>query len=762
MLLGMLLCLWTSSARAWVLQVPQNADFATLPQGRVLCGPVPEGWILDATRKQLKPKPETAVGQTLLVAIAQQDGACSTAAVEEATLIVTGDLPVVDPNSVTVGIDSGRLEVRGTGLEGMHIGYMVNDKSGDDVCLNVLHDGDRDLCALNIDRNLPADPRRIELHWAPRGGRVGPQVVTYDKHGDALSPDATKLPVARVLISRMFPDARMVDVAHGSGKVQLVHPEAVSGADCGAGARCEIHPEGLVIVSLPAAAPKLIVRLTLAPRVFYTRGDVFDTVVGDTLTVLRCPATMVSGEPLRNVDELKVLLKLDPACAGDVQHLRFTANADQAEVQHVESMPDGVYVLLWVGRVVSDRLTMVVSREDGSVIAVSSEKTTGVPPLMTTLSLSGFGEVDFIPRNRPALVSVSHVAGKGELVPISLPGAYVVTRSEEGYMVRGVYASGGFAALRFGYRVAGVPPAFADTDFGEVTDPVQRPIREASIPAPIGASSVTPQAIVELYCKDADDKLQLIGPGTPVHIPFKQRDSCRLILHHERIPAESGEQRLDVEISVTTVAGADRGEAHLTEHLVMRHAPDTDLVWIRGAKEQFDRISIRITHVIDETLYDSASRRRLELPSSQWTVVTENARFKFYATAAIPASLYRFSSDSAGSGPLSLNLGLLSRLTWLDSDGHEGLLAIEAGMMGMALADQVQRQLAIVTGLGVAIPLGNANTASQAAVNIHMWLAYTVGKLRSPDVDGMPGKVLSSWAFVFGPSITVGSIGTLL
>ena len=60
-------------------------------------------------------------------------------------------------------------------------------------------------------------------------------------------------------------------------------------------------------------------------------------------------------------------------------------------------------------------------------------------------------------------------------------------------------------------------------------------------------------------------------------------------------------------------------------HFVLRHAKDVDLVWIRGAKEQFDRINVRITHIIDESLFDSDSRRRLELPSSQWTVVTENA-----------------------------------------------------------------------------------------------------------------------------------------
>ncbi|MEY4581554.1 MAG: hypothetical protein RL701_6257 [Pseudomonadota bacterium] len=764
-LLACALCVWTPQAHAWVLQIPKGGEFATFPKGRVLCGPAPQGFAVDATRHKVKPKDDTPVGQALAVVLAQSEEACKTAAVEDSTLIVTGDHPRIDPNSVTVAIDAGRLELRGDGLEGVRIGFSADDKSGDDVCLNVTRDKERDVCALNIDRSLPADPHRIELRWGAPGARASAaaDVITYDKNGDALAPEQTRLAVARLLISRMIPEARMVDVARGVGKVALIHPEAVSGADCGVG-RCETNAEGLMVTSVPASASKLAVKLQLSPRVFFSRGDLLDNVIGETLTVLRCPVTMVSGEPLRNVDELNVLLRLDPACSPDVNKLHFVANAEPSEIVRVETMPDGVYVLLWIGRVSSERLTVVVSREDGSVLSVVSERTAGVPAVMATLSLAGFGEIQFIPRNRAALVNVSHIAGKGELVPVSVPGAYVVTRGQDGYQVRGVYAAGGYAALRFAYRIAGVPDAFADTDFGQIVDPVQRPIREASIPAPIGASSVTDRALVELFCKDSTGKLTLIGPGSPVHIPFRERDSCRLVLHRERIPAESGEQRLDVDISVTSVSGGERSDAHLSEHFLLRHADEREVMWIRGARDQFDRINVRITHIIDESLFDNDVRRRLELPSSQWTVVTENAAFKFYATAAIPASLYRFTGRDKGSGTLALNLGLLGRLTWLDDDGHEGLLALEAGTMGMGLADSTNRLLAIVAGLGISIPLGNANQATQAAVNIHMWLSYTIGSpSNAATVDMMDtDQSVSHWAFVFGPSITVGSIGALL
>jgi len=110
---------------------------------------------------------------------------------------------------------------------------------------------------------------------------------------------------------------------------------------------------------------------------------------------------------------------------------------------------------------------------------------------------------------------------------------------------------------------------------------------------------------------------------------------------------------------------------------------------------------------------------------------------------------------------------VLSRLTWLDANGHEGLLGVELGMMAMGLATDRSRQLAAVGGLGIAIPLSNANSATQAAVNIHAWLSYTFGTQRAAVLDsaGTPTGTqltLSHWAFVFGPSITVGSLGALL
>jgi hypothetical protein len=753
-------CLSPALAHAWVLQMPANSEFATLPQGRVLCGPVPEGFQADASRRRIRSKADVAPGHSVTTSLAQHSGACATDAREPTTLIVTGELPAFDASSVTVLLDAGRLELRGNGLENVRIGWMSETKhDGSDVCVGVTKEKDHEVCAVSIDKDLPADPRKIELRWAPPYGRIALDAVIYDRSGEPLAKDQLGLSIARLTITRMFPDVPMVNVASGEGRVPLVHPEAVSGVECGA-VRCELMPDGILVGSVPAAAPSVTIRLRLSPRVFASRGDLLESFVSERLSVLRCPMSLVSGMPLRNADELRVLVRLAPECVGDVHRLRWTANGDPLEMLAVESQPDSVFVLLHVGRISNDRLSVVAAREDGSVLAVVSSQTTELPPLMATLALPQYGEIEFIPRNRDAVVTITHVGGQGRLVPISVPGAYLVSRGEDGFHIRGVYGAGGYAALRFAYRVEGLPASFQDVDFALVIDPVQRPLREASVPLPIGGTSLTKHPIVELYCVREKGQLSWMEPGLSHHIPFDNRDSCRLLIHRERIPREAGEQRLDIEVTVNAVGGEPRNDAKAMHHLVLRNGPDRDVIWLRGAKQQFDRYTVNVTHVVNEALFMIDRGPQLQLPSSQWTIITEDADFRFYATAAIPASLYRF-SDDLGTGPLSLNFGVLSRFTWLDENGHEGLVGLESGVMGMGLATD-QDQLAIVLGLGIAIPLGNANTIAQAAINIHAWLAYSLGKNHTEDPETMERVTLNPWAFVFGPSITVGSLGAFL
>ncbi len=163
-----------------------------------------------------------------------------------------------------------------------------------------------------------------------------------------------------------------------------------------------------------------------------------------------------------------------------------------------------------------------------------------------------------------------------------------------------------------------------------------------------------------------------------------------MVIHRERFKPEDGTQDLTLDIDVTKVDDTPRADAHVTERMVLRPAAEPRIVWIKGVKGQFDRVTIRIAHVADDVRYVGSHRDRTSLPAAQWTLVVGQGHLRFYATAAIPTGLFHI---IAPSGVLTLNFGALSRLTWLDREGHEGLVGLELGAMGDRLGVDGQRHL---------------------------------------------------------------------
>ena len=419
-LFGLLL---TRNASALSIQAPAGGATIALPADRLLCTNPPDGWTADATRKHLKPPATGRIGQTSDVTLASTSAGCTNGNADPATLIVTGPLPVIDVQSVTLSVDAGRLEVRGDGLEGMLVSWRSDVRAGADRCLNVGKANGRDVCALDVDRKLPADPRAIVLRWAPRGGRADADSVTYDQAGAALTDEQSKLPVAKILVSRVFGTNNTVDVSSGEGRVNLVHPEAVSSVDCGT-SRCDnerggIHGAGrsgdddeperppASHTSRPSRARRRagrrVDRDALGPAL-----PADDGVRG---------ADAQRGQPQRaraarpDVRQGQGGIKMDRGRRAGGSGPRRDAPRWRLKFLPVRDRTNS-----------GDRLTLVATRQDdGSVLAVASEKTWESPPLRTSLSLPSFGDIDFIPKNRPAVLTVSPVLRTGRLVPISVP-----------------------------------------------------------------------------------------------------------------------------------------------------------------------------------------------------------------------------------------------------------------------------------------------------------------------------------------------------
>ena len=177
---------------------------------------------------------------------------------------------------------------------------------------------------------------------------------------------------------------------------------------------------------------------------------------------------------------------------------------------------------------------------------------------------------------------------------------------------------------------------------------------------------------------------------------------------------------------------------------------------MQGVTGQFDRVVVRVSHEADEAHYVGASEIRTGAPAAQWSAILGTGVARLYGTTTIPTGLYRL-SDNEHSGVLSLNFGVLSRLTWLDSEGHEGFLGLEAGVLVMGLANSESNtgesltQVGGVVGLGLSVPIANPSTTTQASINLHAWYEFDITS--SGDSDA------GRHAIIFGPSISIGNVG---
>jgi hypothetical protein len=329
-------------------------------------------------------------------------------------------------------------------------------------------------------------------------------------------------------------------------------------------------------------------------------------------------------------------------------------------------------------------------------------------------------------------------------------------------LVRGDDNAGGFVTLRFGYRVDGLPPELEGVDLAVISERVQRAVREASVPAPFSTTADGNEPLAELICADAHGRQVRVAPSRPFTLPYQAKDSCRVIIHRERIKPEMGLQEVVLDVEVSKANGTRRTDASFSERMILAPGGEARVIPLKGGTDQFDRILVRISHVLDESRYALSPTTRQGLPAVQWPMAIEGGRLRLYATAAIPAGLYRMNKPT---GQLTLNFGILSRITWLDQRGHEGLFGAEVGLMGMGL---IQRPgpnsvdypptLGAVGGFGIRVPLGDG----AAAVGVHIWAAYEFReRVQYKDAAGQL-KNASHWAFIFGPSISIGDVGTNL
>ncbi|RKH01875.1 hypothetical protein D7X32_18805 [Corallococcus carmarthensis] len=744
-----------AATAAPVVQLPEGGRAVeVIPKG-VLCGPVRGGWVLEG--RTLKPPTRAEENsRTLELKVADDEAGCATAT-DTVVVVATGPFPRIDSASTTFYPDDGRLELKGTGLKNVAIAWSGTPRGedpktasldGEDACLEPNAPNE---CAVPLTPGLPTD---ATLSWVPPYGRRGAGVSTYDANGRFLDDEYFRLRPGRTVLTRPLVQSSGVDLSKGPGYASVTHSEAVASVDCGT-ARCEVTEGAVSIRNVPGLNPTVTLRLRLVPRVFFAKGDALETSVTETLPVLACPLTAVEGTVLRDAEDSGLVMRLDPACAHDPRGLMWTVNGARVRVERVVKAQDGTYVLLRTSGTNEPQVTVtaITSRVDGTVVASETADTKPVPDPRATLELPGHGTIDFVPTNRPAEVTVASNGGLGRFVLRPLGGAYTVTTRESATLIQGEATAGGFVSLRFGYRLPTLPAELATSDLFLTNERVQRAVREASVPTNV-------ENLVEFICADKEGNDEKLTPSRPHRVDYAMRNTCRVIIHRERLTPEEGNQEITLRITVTKSDNSTRGESSVDQRLFLRPKGEVRVIPVQGNLGQYDRILVQVAHVADESRYALSTVDRTGLPSAQWTAIVRGGMFRLYTMATIPAGLYRATQPT---GQLAINFGVLSRLALLNNEGQERLLGIELGLMGLGLVPQsgdiqFPPTLAAVLGLGLRVPIGPG-----AAVGAQAWIAreFRGDITRRTNGDPNTDTVVpsSKWSFIFGPSISVGNVG---
>lgn len=742
-------------ARAETLEAPLGGAPLPLGEGRVACGRAPGGWSVEDGGKLVRPPTAvSAVGNVVELRIAATVGACarSTASVK---LVATAAWPAIQRGAFTLAIDEGRLTGRGRSLAGVAVSWPANGALASSTCSDPARDGDAETCTWSVPKTIPADPQASVLRWWPAGASVSDDAIVFDAKGKRAPPETFIVTPNRVELMNVLPPRPSVDVSSGVGRVSLVHPEVVEGVDCKA-VRCSLNNGILEVQAPPAAITAVDVQFRLAAHVFDVRKTPPEAQPVVRVPILRCPMEVASGLPLRGVDGARLVVRLEGACMQDVASLGFLVDTREVDVGTVVRAKNAAYVVLEVGTLRSPEITVMAvrGRGDGSVVALSRTETRLPPVVRSVLEIPGFPPIDFIPRNRPAIVHVPRAPG-GELVLRSMPDVYDARIANGVTSVQGNITAEGLVALQFGYRAPGLPTPLDQLDLAVLTDALQRGVKEVNIPAPM-------EPLVDVVCVDPTGLVTRAQPGIPLRMPFAARSGCRVIVHRERLSPAYGTQKLTLEIEVTKADGSARAGAGISKTLVVRHGTEPVVAWIKGVEAPFDRIIVRLSHVADEAHYLGALEIITDEPGVQWSVAFPGGYVRLYATTVIPTGLYRFGvgeHGSTSSGPLTISVGALSRFTWLDRSGKEGLLGLEAGVLAFGLAGDVAPatgrslfQIGAVAGLGLSLPIVNAGGAAQASINLHVWFEQVL--------SGSGGsRNLSDRAIIFGPSISLGNVG---
>ncbi|HET6346924.1 MAG TPA: hypothetical protein VFH51_18460, partial [Myxococcota bacterium] len=472
-------------------------------------------------------------------------------------------------------------------------------------------------------------------------------MTAYDAQGRFIRLQNYVLTPARAVVQSVLPADVTLDAEADVARVPLRHPEAVGSVDC-TDASCEVDGKEVLVHSEHGADESLEMRVLLRPHVYLQAGTALQNSPVVAVPLQRCPVSLASTPPLRGFGNQNLVLRIGGRCRQEAA-LRFFVGGVAARVASTRIEDDAQYAVVHADSPVGDDVTVAVQRGT-SVVGLVHAHTRIAPTVHARIELQGFGAIDFIPTNRDATVVLPSLGDGGVLVPLAVDGVYNVARDEAGtHRVRGIEGTTGWVALRLAYRDKNLPPALRDTNLAEITDTVDRSIHPASLPIGLGASAITESPVVELVCGDGEGKARRIPPAVPTAVPYAARETCRLILHRERLEPEDGDQAMRIVVTISDAGGVTRNEASFDQRIILRPGSEPRYVYLSGVVAPFDKVLVRASLIADDTRYAVDEDDQIAAPQVQWQVTMGTDKMRLFVTTAMPTGLFRV-ADKGHSG----------------------------------------------------------------------------------------------------------------
>ena len=758
----LILVLFSARAlQAKTILAPLGSKPFDLPAGVVCTGNILlNGWKVTNNGQTLQapPRPRQATPGVDLkpIRLPMSLDHCATM-VETVQLLAYLHWPEVVTDSIILRADEPRLVLDGKYLKKsvFQVGDPLHD--GSDVCDDTIPDEQAGLetCNVVVPTHLNVQPDKVKFAVFPPGTPpTEPEILLVNEQG--IFQEVPRYSVRRVILRKLIAEDALLDARQKVSSVEIIHPEAVASVSC-ATADCRLKDNLVLIENVKNDVGFIELTFQLQPHVYLqdAKRDIHNTVKVP-IPWARCGLTIASGRPLLNVANQNIVLKITGICS-HLQEEELWVKINERVYPFNTSIlaNDALFAVVSLTRMIDTEANFILLHHE-HVMAITHIEGQTPPNARPQLSLPGFGEIPFVPTNRPAIIAFTSQVGS-KILSLLPRDSYSVSRDELGRtLIKGAAGDDGFVNLRFALKDKGLPPDLQNIPLYEFSETIERRIKPANVPKFV----LSANPWIELYCPH-DNKQQPLSPGITHSLPFNVQHGCYLLLHAEQLTEEDGGQLLRLKVTVEGLDGRPKPQLG-GEQAIKVHAGDVSRkIFLASGSSHFDKVLI----MLDVTSEDVANADVPSKASSalQWSLIMGQEHLSFYATASVPAGLFR-AADANHSGIIGTSIACLFRLVALNREGVPLPPGLELGLLWSHILGETNSatygQVSLVSGLGIGVPLGNVGQGTQATIGVHAWAEYEISRAiwgrqhyQNGWGDGSP------WGIVFGTGVSFGNIG---